>query len=64
MTICNPKLTTSVSGGLKLLQMVSELVTEWYASEDTESQRRVYCEISYRLEMETSVSQDTGSQKE
>ena len=62
--IHNPKLTISVSGELKLLQMILELVTERCASEGTESQRRVYCEISYRLEMETSVSQDVGPQKE
>ena len=45
-----PKWTISASGGLELLQMVSELETEWCASEDAWPLRRVNCEIPLRLE--------------
>ena len=33
-----PKRTISTSGGLGLLQMISELAIEWCASEDTRTQ--------------------------
>ena len=47
-----PKRTISASCGLKLLHMVSELVTGRCASEDA-GPKGVDCEISHRLEKET-----------
>ena len=45
-----PKRTIPASGGLGLLQMVSEPDTERCDSEDTGPLRGVDCEISHRLE--------------
>ena len=49
--ICNgAKRTISASGGLGLLQMVSEPDTGLCASKDARSPRWVDCEIPHRLE--------------
>ena len=50
-----PKWTIFASGGLELLQIVSELDTRWGASEDVGPPREVDCEISHRLERGTSI---------
>ena len=51
MTILNgSKRIISASGGLGLLQMISELGTERCASKDSEPRKGVDCEILYRLE--------------
>ena len=56
MTICNgSKWTIFASGGLELLQMISELGTKWCANKDGESRRGVDCEIAHRLERGTSA---------
>ena len=44
--------TISTSGGLELLQIVSEPNTGQYASEDAGPPMRVDCEIPRRLERE------------
>ena len=49
----SPKRTISTSGGLGLLQMVSEPDTEWCASEDVGLPRGVDCEIPHQLERGT-----------
>ena len=55
--ICNgSKWTIFASGGLGLLQMVSEPDTEWCASEDVGLLREVYCEIPHWLERGTKHS--------
>ena len=51
-----PKRTISTSGGLGLLQIVSEPVTGRYPSKDAESPRRVDCEILHRLDKGTKYS--------
>ena len=51
-----PKQTIFTSGGLKLLQMVSELDTGRCASEDVGSPKGVDCEIPHRLERGTKHS--------
>ena len=57
MTICKgPKRTIFVSSGLGLLQIVSELGTEWYAGEDVRPPRVVDCEIPHRLKRGTKHS--------
>ena len=48
-----PKRIMSASGGLGLLEIVSELGTEQCASEDAVSPREVDCEIPLRLERGT-----------
>ena len=52
----SPKRTISASGGLGLLQMVSELDTERCVSKDARPPRGVDCEISHRLETRTKHS--------
>ena len=49
------------SGGLELLQMVSESDTGQYSSEDVESIKGVDCEVSYRLERGTKHSLECGN---
>ena len=51
-----PKQTVSVSGGLGLLQMVSELDTGRCASEGVGPLKGVDCEIPHRLERGTQHS--------
>ena len=46
----SPKRTISASGGLGLLQIVSEPDIGWCASEDVGPPRGLDCEIPYRLE--------------
>ena len=58
-----PKRTISASSGLELLQIVSDPVTEWCASEDARPLRGVDCEIPHRLERGTSASEDVGIRK-
>ena len=50
------KQTISVSGGIGLLQMVSESNTEWCSSEDVGPQRGMDCEIPHRVERRTKHS--------
>ena len=52
----NLKRTISASGGLGLLQMVSEPDIGQCASEDAEPRRGVDCEIPHRLERRTKHS--------
>ena len=55
--ICSrSKWTISASGGLRLLQMVSEPGTEQCASEDAGPLKGVDCEITHRLERRTKHS--------
>ena len=49
-------MTIFASGGLELLQMVSELDTKQCANEDAGSLREVNCEIPHRLERRTKHS--------
>ena len=48
-----PKRTIFASGGLALLQIVSEPGTGWCASEDVGPLRGVDCEIPHQLERAT-----------
>ena len=50
------KRTICASGGLELLQMVSEPDTGWYANEDAGSPRGVDYEIPHWLERRTKHS--------
>ena len=57
IAMCNElKRTISASGGLELLQMVSEPNTGWCANEDVGLPRGVDCEIPHRLERGTKHS--------
>ena len=61
-TICNgPKQTIFASGELELLQMVTELDTEWCASEDAEPDIEQCANEDTELDTERCTSEDAGT---